>query len=307
MLKKVLHWIFRVVFGLIVVIFIYGTIKQATYDSSVEKEFLPTGKFSDIGYNKIHYKASGNGDLTFVLISGLGETMNTWTKIEAELQNRGQVFMYDRSGLGNSESGVLPRSVDICALELHTVLKKENIKAPYVLIGHSAGGFIARYFAKKYPEDVLGLFLIDPYQEMGKEEFGEWPISYKLMNWSLRNLSWSGIPYFLLPNPPHPTYKTSKAIKTFGEEAFAENISLQEFAKFDKEVSNLPIYLMTANKIGTKYNDIQKKWHKEILAKYSNNINEHIIIESSHHIHIDKPKIVIETVDEFLLKLKAED
>ncbi|MFZ4427933.1 MAG: alpha/beta fold hydrolase [Saprospiraceae bacterium] len=44
-----------------------------------------------------------------------------------------------------------------------------------MIIGHSVGGFIARYYAKKYPEDVIGLFLIDPYQEMGKEEFGEWP------------------------------------------------------------------------------------------------------------------------------------
>ena len=95
--------------------------------------------------------------------------------------------MYDRSGLGFSEEGVLPRSIDNASMELNTVLTKENIPGPYILIGHSAGGFIARYYAKKYPKDVLGLYLIDPYQgDVGYEnnEPDEWPLSFKLMNWS---------------------------------------------------------------------------------------------------------------------------
>jgi pimeloyl-ACP methyl ester carboxylesterase len=200
----------------------------------------------------------------------------------------------------------LPRSVDNIATELKRVLENENIKEPYILVGHSVGGLIARYFAKKYPKDVIEIFLIDPYQEMGKEEYGEWPAIYKMMNWSFRNLSWSGIPYFLLPNPPHPIYKTSKAIKTYGQEAHAEDISLHEFAKLDIEVSNLPIYLLTAYKVGTKYSDIQKKLHSKIFAKYSNKINKHIVIESSHHIHIEKPEYVIESLDEFVNNLITE-
>jgi pimeloyl-ACP methyl ester carboxylesterase len=306
MIKKIVKWVFRIVLGVVLVIFLYGAFKQWNYDSKVEKQYTPNGQFSDIGHNKIHFKSTVEGDLTFVLIAGLGETMNTWSEIEDELQSRGNVFMYDRSGLGHSEAGIQPRSVDNLATELKAVLENEHIKTPYILVGHSAGGFIARYYAKKYPEDVIGLYLIDPYQEMGKEEFGEWPASYKMMNWSLRNLSWSGIPYFLLPNPPHPTYKTAKAIKTYGQEAYSEDISLNQFAKLDKEVSDLPIYLLTADKVGTRYNDIQKKWHREIVAKYSNDINEHVIIKSGHHIHIDQPEFVIQKLDEFLNKLRTD-
>jgi pimeloyl-ACP methyl ester carboxylesterase len=306
MLKKILKWIFRIVLGLLTIVFTFGTIKQWNYDSKVEREYKPTGEFSDVGYNRIHFKSSGEGDFTFVLISGLGETMNTWSEIERELQNRGQVFMYDRSGLGHSEVGILPRSVDNIASELQTILEREKIKGPYILVGHSVGGFIARYFAKKYPEDVIGILLIDPYQEMGKKEFGEWPASYKIMNWSLRNLSWSGIPFFLLPKPPHPIYKTSKAIRTYGEEAFAEDVSLREFAKLDHGVSELPIYLLTADKVGSKYNDIQKRWHSEIFEKYTNDINKHVVVESGHHIHIENPHIVIEAFDEFINKLRTD-
>jgi pimeloyl-ACP methyl ester carboxylesterase len=302
MVKKIARWILKILIGFVVLLFTYCAIKQQSYDSKVQKEYPPTGKFADIG-NKVHYNYSDNGDITFVLISGLGESMHTWSSIKDELNQRGRVFMYDRSGLGHSEEGILPRSVENIAVELHTILENEKIPGPYVLIGHSAGGFSARYFAKKYPENIVGLFLIDPYQEMGKDEFGEWPISYKMLNWTLRKLSWSGIPYFILPNPPHPTYKTTKAIKTFGNEAFAEDISLQQFKVLDKQKSYIPLYILTANKPNNKNNELFQKWNQVIFEKYNHEIKKHLILESGHHIHIEQPEIVLKELDEFLNRL----
>ncbi len=301
MIKRIFKWIFSVLIVLIIGILIFSTIKQSNYDSKIENEFTPTGKFSDIGENKIHYKYLDKGDLTFVLISGLGESMHTWSNIVDELNKRGRVFMYDRSGLGHSEEGVLPRSVDNCAVELNKVLTRENIQGPYVLIGHSAGGFIARYYAKKYPDNVLGLFLIDPYQgDVAKSEDVKASVSFKLMNWSLRNMSWSGIPYYLLPSPPHPTYKTSKAIKTYGLEASVEDISLEQFAKFDNKGAETPLYLLKSDNKRAKLNEVQNKWSKAVFDKYENKKNKYILIESGHHIHIEKPKKVLNALDEFI-------
>lgn len=306
MAKKILKWILKIILGLVFLGIIYGSIKQWRYDVRVGKEHQPTGQFVDIGYNQIHYDYFGQGDLTFVLIAGLGETMHTWSSIRDDLAERGRVFLYDRSGLGHSEEGILPRSVENMADELHTILEKKKISGPYVVIGHSAGGFLARYFANKYPKNIVGLFLIDPYQEMGKDEFGEWPIGYKMINWSLRKLSWSGIPHFLLPDPPHPIYKTSKAIKTFGNEAFAEDISLEQFKALDTYKSHLPLYILTANKPNNENNDLFKKWNDEIAEKYSHEINKHIILESGHHIHIEKPDLVLKELDEFLNRLDSD-
>lgn len=306
MIQTFFKWILGIALGLILILFLAGSILQWKYDSKVEREYKPSGDFSDIGTHRIHYEKKGTGDFTFVLVAGLGETMQTWSEIEDELEKRGVVFTYDRSGLGHSESGVLPRSVDHIATELQHVLENENVTKPYLLVGHSVGGFIARYFAKKYPQDVMGLFLIDPFPEMGKEELGEWPISYRLMNWSFRKLSWSGIPYVLLPDPPHPLYKTSKAIATYGEEAYAEDISLAEFGKLDKEVSDLPIYILTAAKTGARHSDLPLKWHRAIFAKYSNAINKHLVVESGHHIHRDKPDLVMESLNEFVNQLATQ-
>ena len=190
MVKNILKRI-TVFFGIMVTLTLtYGTIKLYNYDSEVEKEYQPTGQFSDNGQNKIHYKYTEEGDITFVLISGLGESMITWSSIVVELATKGRVFMYDRSGLGHSEMGTKPRTVDNCAIELNTVLEREKIQGPYVLVGHSAGEFIARYYAKKYPKNIMGLFLIDPYQgDVSKAEGAQPTINYKIMNWTLRNMS----------------------------------------------------------------------------------------------------------------------
>ena len=307
MFKLILKRVFITFIVLVIGILIYGTLKQSIYDSNVVEKHKPEGKFADLGINKIHYKYSEQGNITFVLIAGLGESMHTWSTIESELNKRGRVFMYDRSGLGFSEEGVLPRSVDNITNELHLVLEKEEIPGPYVFIGHSAGAFAARYYAKKYPDNVLGLFLIDPYQEMAKAEMGEAPFSYRMTTWSFRNMAWSGIPFFMLPKPPHPIYKTSKAIKTYGLEGNSEDISLEQFAKLEKKGPEMPLYLLKADRPKAKFNDKQKRWSEEIYNKYSNPKNRYILIESGHHIHIQKPQVVLEALDEFTAKLIEKD
>jgi pimeloyl-ACP methyl ester carboxylesterase len=59
--------------------------------------------------------------------------------------------------------------------ELCDILSEEEIKPPCVLVGHSLGGFITRYFISLYPEEVAGLLLLDPAPE------GYWKEWYQLV------------------------------------------------------------------------------------------------------------------------------
>jgi pimeloyl-ACP methyl ester carboxylesterase len=45
------------------------------------------------------------------------------------------------------------------------MLHASSMPGPYVLVGHSLGGLFARLYASTYPEDVVGLILVDPYSE----------------------------------------------------------------------------------------------------------------------------------------------
>jgi pimeloyl-ACP methyl ester carboxylesterase len=45
--------------------------------------------------------------------------------------------------------------------ELHTLLEKAGERGPFVLVGHSYGGWIVRLYASTYPHDVAGLVFIE--------------------------------------------------------------------------------------------------------------------------------------------------
>jgi pimeloyl-ACP methyl ester carboxylesterase len=49
--------------------------------------------------------------------------------------------------------------------ELHTLLRAAGIRGPYVLVGHSIGGLIARVYAERYPKEIGGMVLVDSTHE----------------------------------------------------------------------------------------------------------------------------------------------
>jgi pimeloyl-ACP methyl ester carboxylesterase len=44
---------------------------------------------------------------------------------------------------------------------LRVLLLKRGLKPPYLLVGHSLGGLYMQYYTKKYPNEVIGLVLVD--------------------------------------------------------------------------------------------------------------------------------------------------
>ena len=72
---------------------------------------------------------------------------------------------YDRAGIGWSD----PRQDDLTApgavADLRVALNAQRINGPYVLVGHSSGGFLIRAFANTYPDDTAGLVLVDASHE----------------------------------------------------------------------------------------------------------------------------------------------
>ena len=77
-----------------------------------------------------------------------------------------RVCTYDRAGLGWSDPNLrTPRTSQQSVDELHTLLVKAGINPPYILVGHSLGGANMRLYASQYPEDVVGLVLVDASHE----------------------------------------------------------------------------------------------------------------------------------------------
>jgi pimeloyl-ACP methyl ester carboxylesterase len=123
------------------------------------------GKLFDVGGYRLHLHCTGGGSPTVVLISGAGDFSFDWSLTQPGLSRFARVCSYDRAGLAWSDPGPTPRTMRQDAYELHALLAAARVRGPYVLVGHSVGGLIARVYAEQYPAEVAGLVLIDPTHE----------------------------------------------------------------------------------------------------------------------------------------------
>jgi pimeloyl-ACP methyl ester carboxylesterase len=71
------------------------------------------------------------------------------------------VCSYDRAGLGYSEPSPQPSTSRVFAEELHDLLHAAGVAPPYILVGHSFGGFNVRLFASRYRSETAGMVLVD--------------------------------------------------------------------------------------------------------------------------------------------------
>jgi pimeloyl-ACP methyl ester carboxylesterase len=84
-----------------------------------------------------------------------------WARVFTEVQKTTRICMHDRAGLSSSDRAKAPRASVQMVEDLRTLLGKARIGPPYVLVGQSIGGFNARLFAARYPNEVVGMVLVD--------------------------------------------------------------------------------------------------------------------------------------------------
>jgi pimeloyl-ACP methyl ester carboxylesterase len=121
----------------------------------------PPGRLLDASGCRLHLQSAGSGSPTVVLEAGLGGMSSAWTWVQSETAEFTHVVSYDRAGLGWSESDTTPKTAVLVARRLRDLLQRANTTPPYVLVGHSMGGFFIRVFADLFPEEVAGLVLVD--------------------------------------------------------------------------------------------------------------------------------------------------
>ena len=132
----------------------------------------------DVGDGReIYLECHGTGTPTVILVSGLGESADTWNTADpddaasptvyGETAGFTRVCAYDRPGTGGSRSTEVsqPTSAQISADDLQLLLTASGEAGPYVLVGHSYGGPIIRLFASAHPDEVAGLVLVDALSE----------------------------------------------------------------------------------------------------------------------------------------------
>jgi pimeloyl-ACP methyl ester carboxylesterase len=120
----------------------------------------------------------GSGAPTVLLEAGFGNSSQDWLPVLPALGGISRTCAYDRAGLGESDTmpGVHDAGDEIKDLE--RLLDRGRIEPPYVLVGHSYGGLLARLFARAHPDQTSGVVLVDAIgRDDWRRGFAAWPKS----------------------------------------------------------------------------------------------------------------------------------
>jgi pimeloyl-ACP methyl ester carboxylesterase len=115
----------------------------------------------DVGGYRLALTCQGAGTPTVVLETGLSMESHEWEAVQRQVARFTHVCWYDRAGRGQSDPAPKPRSARQMVADLHALLHAAEVPGPYVLAGTSLGGIITRLYAATYPEEVVGLVLVD--------------------------------------------------------------------------------------------------------------------------------------------------
>jgi len=259
------------------------------------------GYFVYLRGKKQYVIVEGEGEPTVVFLTGKGRTQTDFKKVYNKIKNTTQIFSYDRAGLGQSEAFKNERTADTMAFELHELLLKEKIKPPYILVGHSLGGYIMRCFVNMYPNTVAGMVFVEPAHE------------YEFKNGlAMRSDSDKIIfreefkSYLKIPGRTKTHKAESKKCFDFDSSGFSTN---QRIVKDLKVPADIPITLLISTNLDVDNSYIDKETEYRIqFFEHWKKINQDTKIittdKSGHFIHLEEPALVIDEIQELIQKIK---
>jgi pimeloyl-ACP methyl ester carboxylesterase len=173
---SVLKWVKRVVIGvgaLIVGLGVLGLAYQAVGAAVDARTYPPPGQLIVVGETRMHLDCRGDGSPTVILEALSGGNSTQWGWIQPEVAQITRVCSYDRAGRPWSEPTAAAPDLESTARNLHTLLTDANVPPPFILVGHSIGGIYARSFQMTYPDEVVGIVLLDSSHPEQLERYPE--------------------------------------------------------------------------------------------------------------------------------------
>ncbi len=311
--------------GLLLLLFLLAIAGAAYQQISTVRDrdaFPMPGQLVDVGGYKMHIHCSGSGGPTVILDSGLGDSFIVWRKLQPQIAQFTRVCSYDRAGIGYSDASPRARSSKVFAEELQSLLHNAGIAPPYVLAGHSMGGYDVRIYTNLYRSEVAGMVLVDsshPEQRkrlpaalndldagwVREEEFFEFTMPF-------------GLPRLFGFCGNDREARAADCNFHSLRESVAELKSISESAAQTTEtgpLGNMPLVVLSQDPNTPQYdlpedlvgptNEAWQKMQAE-LALLSTCGKQVIAKNSGHYIQLDRPDLVLDAVREVVNEVKNQ-
>jgi pimeloyl-ACP methyl ester carboxylesterase len=298
--------------ALFVLLAIAGAIYQSISMARDRRDYPMPGQLIDAGGYRMRIDCMGQGTPTVILDSGLGDSYISWRKVQPHIARFTRVCSYDRAGLGYSDSSPRPRTSKDFAKELHVLLHNAQIVPPYVLVGHSMGGFDVRLYASLYRSQVAAMVLVDSsHPEQQKRlppELNDFDASWLREQEFFEFAMPFGIPRLLGFCGNDAEERAAECNFHSLRESVAE---LKTIAKSAAQTAstgslgNLPLVVLSRDPDSPQYDlpedlvkpasDAWQQMQRE-LAQLSTRGTQVIAKNSGHYIQLDRPGLVIEAI-----------
>ena len=251
----------------------------------------------DVGGYALKILCIGQGTPTVIIETSFGDPgveSPHWKAVRSEVEKTTRVCVYDRAGLGSSD--VAPgenRTSQDMVEGLHTLLVNANVPGPYILVGHSIGGYHARLFAGQYPDEVVGIVLVD----------------------SSHPDQWERALAVLPPESPDEP-ETLRQLRIVPPASLPEKMDIITSADQVRTVSSfgdIPLIVLS-HSLTWRFPDlppeladkIEEVWQnlQNDLATLSSNSTHIIATKSGHYIQVDEPQLVIDAILKILSETK---
>lgn len=295
------------------IVFILMILVFHSIDSYSQKRFITIDN-TRFWINTIGIEKRQDNQPVIVFENGSGESMDSWDKVINDISIIAPVFTYDRAGIGKSEpikgNPTLRNNSD----RLRSILMSQGIKPPYILVGHSLGGFYICGYAKYYPDDLAGLIFVDPddftqtYDDF-KKPFREIGLSEKYID-SMMNKKVANA----LSIDTINSSATDKEYKMLWELRLSDYIELKNF-----DIPQMPLYFLVGGRFSVPIEQRAKDYNQELLFRirtkhwvenWTNYVNKSkygrlfYSTIAGHYVQLDDPELVISSIDLILRDYK---
>lgn len=260
------------------------------------------------GGRRLYLDCRGRGRPTVVLEAGYRSPATVWSEDLVDPSSRRtmvlpgvsrftRVCAYERPGVAalledglhpsRSDPVPMPRTAQSVVADLHALLHAAGVPGPYVLVGHSLGGLFVRLYAATYPDEVVGIVLLDAWSESLEQLLtpAEWA-AYVRLN--------AAVP------PEMADYPDYERID------FAAASAVMRRAAADHPLRPMPVVVLaharpfgvTAEELGFAPEALERAWRaaQEELATLVPNAHFAVATESAHYVQLDQPELVIAAI-----------
>ena len=133
---------------------------QAPADSVPTKIVVLDGRAVRVHVSGLEQRKSGSPVVVFQ--AGATNSLDSWRAVLPSVAAVAPVVAYDRAGLGQSAWDSVPPTPRHVTTRLRRLLRELGAEPPYILVGHSWGASLMRFFAGYHPTEVVGLVYADP-------------------------------------------------------------------------------------------------------------------------------------------------